>query len=102
MGRENLFNDIQNLSSKLMRTYNRYQPEIHGLFCVFKYYKLFSFLNFFEMKKKLNLTENLSSRSFYPFSDVNDKGIVKLTLWHCTKVYLFSFAVRFFEIMYIS
>lgn len=108
---------VQVFASKVFKAFSLYQPELHGITCVLKYYKLLSFINLpSSMEDYLTLfsryrtnstpppPDNTSSaRTFFPFPDLDLKEtqqIATLTLWHCAKVYLFSFFVRFLEIIY--
>lgn len=77
-----------------------------------KYYKLFNFITLPDTMNDYwtlfnryltNNSSTASSRTFFPFPDLeidHSNKIVKLSLWHCSKVYLFSFFVRFLEIVY--
>lgn len=98
--------------------YSIYQPEVTGLICLLKYYKLFNLIrlpgvlpdyfssildNYLGNTESETTTTSTSGRTFFPLSvdpDYKEKQFTKLTLWHCGKVYLFSFFVRALEIFY--
>lgn len=101
----------------MIKIYSIYQPEFYGLTCVLKYYKLLDFIpnlpgTYNEYWTLFNRylgsnpdSKSNTARTFFPFPDIDYKEkkthIAQLTLFHCAKVYLFSFLVRFLEILYI-
>lgn len=107
-----LVNTLQGLTTQVYKMYSIYQPELTGLICLLKYYKLFNFIRFPGVLDNFssilndnlgNTTTTTSGRTFFPLTidpDYKEKQFTQLTLWHCGKVYLFSFFVRALEILY--
>lgn len=115
----NAIETVQRLTSKFAKLYSLYQPELHFLGCLLKYFKIFNLVSFpveaywasfnrflanIITPQSRQQQSSSTQRSFYPYTELQRlqlKTAAPVTLLYCTKVYVFSFLVRFLEIFYI-